>query len=131
MGFAELDLAGHELGSPQDDKQRLVIDLELRPLMGAVGVFDRQFMEVEAVLHLSQHFLVGFMQPDPDKGALTRGVFVELIDIQIGDPAAILIGRASHDLAHSELPAPYPDGSSTLAPNSLTSPPVPLPTFEP
>jgi hypothetical protein len=73
--------------------------------MGAVRILNRQLMEIEPVLHLGQHLLIRLMQPDPDKGAFARRVFAELVDIEIGDPAAILIGRASNDLAHSELPA--------------------------
>jgi hypothetical protein len=90
MSFAELDLALDKLGGAQHDKQGLVIDLELRPLMGAVGVLDGQLMEIEPALDLRQHLFVRLIQPDPDEGALVRLELVELIDVEIGDPAAVL-----------------------------------------
>src|SRR5262245_66381663 len=66
-------------------------------------------MEIEPALDLRQHLFVRLIQPDPDEAALARLVLVELVDIEIGDPAAIFIGRASYHLAHAPLPrrSPY------------------------
>ena len=62
--------------------------------MGAVRVLDRELVEAEPLLHLAQQLLVRLVQADPDEPPLA-GPYIELVDIQIGDPAAILIGCAT------------------------------------
>ena len=55
----------------EDQEQRLVVALQLRPLMGVHRVLDGQLVQAEHVgdgLHL---VLVGFVQADPDERLLT------------------------------------------------------------
>src|SRR5262245_41057888 len=104
VGFAELNLTLDKLRGAKHNKQGLVVDLGFRPLMGAVGILDGQLMEIEPPLDLRQHLFVRLIEADPDEGASAGLELVELVDIKIGDPAAIFIGRASYHLAHASLP---------------------------
>ena len=72
MGLAELDLALDHLGGAQDQEQAVAIDLQLRALMGDMGIFDGEFMQAEMALQLGQQRLVGLVQADPDDAAFLR-----------------------------------------------------------
>ena len=52
---------------PQHDEQRVLVELELRPLMRVVGVLDGEVVQAELLLHLPQHVLLGLVEPEPDE----------------------------------------------------------------
>ncbi|HEY3766513.1 MAG TPA: hypothetical protein VGL44_15235, partial [Gaiellales bacterium] len=55
-------------GRLQDDEQRLVVDLELRPLVGRDRVLDGEVVQRE-LLPDGLELLAGrLVQPDPDEG---------------------------------------------------------------
>ena len=88
MRLAERDAVALELRGARDDEQRVAILLDLRPLMGMVGIFDRKVMQLELSLHAAQHGEIGFMESDPDHvvglAAPARG----FIDRDVGDTPA-------------------------------------------
>ena len=55
------------LRRPQHDEQRILVQLELRPLMRVVGVLDREIVQVELLLDLPQQRLARFVQAHPDE----------------------------------------------------------------
>lgn len=57
VGFTALDPAALQFGRAQHDEQRVVVNLQLGPLMGAMGVLDRQIVQTEPRLDVAQHFL--------------------------------------------------------------------------
>ena len=54
VGFAAIDLAALQFGGAQHDEQRVVVDLQLGPLMGAMGILDRQIVQAEPGLDGAQ-----------------------------------------------------------------------------
>ena len=68
MGLAELAVAIDLLRGVKDDEQGIAVELDLRPLVRVLCVFDRKGVEVEFLLHLLEQRLVGLMHPDPNEG---------------------------------------------------------------
>ena len=69
------DLAGHRDGLVLDvgdglehQEQRVVVALELGPLMGVHSVLDGQLVQAEDVGHGLHLVFVGFVQADPHEG---------------------------------------------------------------
>ena len=89
MGFAECDAVAVELRGARHDEQRVAILLDLRPLMGVVGILDREVMQFELPLHAAQQRHIRLMQADPHHvaglAAPARGFF----DGDVGDAPAI------------------------------------------
>ena len=84
----------------EHQEQRLVVALQLRPLVGVHGVLDGQFVQAEHVgdgLHL---VFVGFVQADPDEGFLALGFeLVHLVQrrgvgVLAGQPVAVDVDAA-------------------------------------
>jgi len=86
--FAECDALAVELRGARHDKQRVAILLDLRSLMGVVGILDRKIMQLELPLHAAQYGEIRFMESDPDHvvglAAPTRG----FIDGDVSDAPA-------------------------------------------
>jgi len=57
----------------QDDEVGVLVVLQLRPLVGALRVLDRQLVQVEALRHLVKLLGAGLMQPQPDELARLAG----------------------------------------------------------
>ena len=57
MGLAVVDPAGGriEMRGAQDDEDRVAVPLELRPLVRAGGVLDREVVKRELLLDLPEH----------------------------------------------------------------------------
>ena len=71
------DLAGighrlvlHVLDGLEHQEQRVVVALQLRPLVRVHGVLDGQFVQPEHIGHRRHLVLVGFVQPDPHEGVV-------------------------------------------------------------
>src|SRR5258707_1316705 len=108
MGLAELHPAALQLRGVQHQEQRAAIDLELRPLMSVVGVLDGQVMQPEQTLDLAQQLLARLVQADPDEAALAAAELRHVVDREIGDPPAILVGGAPYHHRHRRGPPPSP-----------------------
>ena len=65
--FAELDLGRDDLRGVQRDEQRIVVQLDLRPLMRVVRVLDGKVVQAEFLLQFVQQGFVGLVQADPDE----------------------------------------------------------------
>src|SRR5688572_10465604 len=99
VGLSELQLArrsGH-VRRAQHHEHRILVELELRPLVRVVGVFDRQIVQAELLLDLPQHVLFGLVEAEPDELIGTRECRPNLIDGQIGDSGAAAICGAVDD----------------------------------
>ena len=97
MGLAEGDPALDQLRCARDDEQGLAILLDLRPLMGVVGVLDGELVQVELLLHGGKQRHVGLVQSDPDHVARLGPPACGLLDGDIGDAPAVYIGAGSDD----------------------------------
>jgi hypothetical protein len=88
-GLAECDAAAVELCGACYDEQRVAILLDLRTLMGVVGVLDREIVQLELLLHAAEHRHVGLVQADPDHmvglAAPARG----FVDGDVGHPSSL------------------------------------------
>ena len=51
-------------------RQRVVVDLELRPLVGVDRVLDRELVEVELAAHAVELLLGRLVQPEPHERAV-------------------------------------------------------------
>jgi hypothetical protein len=82
--------------------------------MGAMGILDRQIMQVEPRLDGAQHLLAGLQQPDPDEAAGLIGRFRRLdTDGLIAMPLDIkgAVNHHCHDLITPLALSPW-DGTS-------------------
>jgi hypothetical protein len=95
MGLAEGDAALGQLCGPRHDEQGLAILLDLRPLMGVVGVLNREIMQVELLLHGAEQRDVRLVQADPDHVAGFRSPARGFADRDIGDALSVDIGAGS------------------------------------
>jgi len=110
MGFAEGDPAIDKLSRAGDDEQGIAILLDLGPLVRMLGVFDRQFMQMELCLDAQQQLAIGFEQPDPDDMARFPRPFAGLFDRDVGyalaggvDARGDDAGRCRHRLELSDI----------------------------
>src|SRR3990172_1403997 len=84
LDFTQLDdLFGvHVTRRLQHHEQDVAVQLQLRPLMGANGVFHRQFVELELLPDRLELLRGGFEHPDPHKGARLSGGQSGTLDIE-------------------------------------------------
>ena len=75
-------------------KQRITVFLDLGPLVAVLGVFHREWMQVEFMLHLGQLSGLGVLQRDPDKAVGARDVVADFGDGDVGQLGAVLVGHA-------------------------------------
>ena len=92
--FAGDQFVAVEVDGVDDREQRVAVFLELGPLVAARGVFDGQFVQVEFLLHLGQLLRLGIAQRDPDEAAGLLQVFADILDRDIGQFLAFLVGDA-------------------------------------
>ena len=96
MGFAECDAVAVELRGARHDEQRIAILFDLRPLVGVVGVLDREIVQFELPLYAAQQRHVRFVQPDPHHMARLAAPARGFLNGDVGDAPAIDI-RAGRD----------------------------------
>ena len=90
-------LVAVELRGARHDKQRVAILLDLRSLMGVVGILDRKVMQLELPLHAAQQRHVGLMQADPHHVAGLAAPARGFLDGDVGDAPAIDIHAGRDD----------------------------------
>src|SRR5215217_540579 len=88
MRLAEGDAVAVELRGARHDEQRVAILLDLRPLMGVVGILDRKVMQLALPLHAAEHRHVRLAQADPDHGIGLAAPARGLIDGDVADTPA-------------------------------------------
>ncbi len=79
------------------DEQRIAVGLQLRPLVRAQRVFDRQIVQAELLLHLAHKRRFRLPEPQPDEGVR---LFDHLADIVDGHFAQPLAGFVRHTVHH-------------------------------
>ena len=65
-----------------------------------MGIFDREFVQAELFLDLSQQRVVRLVQPEPYEGLGLRDDFADVVDGDVAQALAIPIGNAVHDGCH-------------------------------
>jgi hypothetical protein len=96
----DVDLAHHQLvGRLQLDRvqhgeERVVVFLDLRPLVAVPRVLDGQVVQAEFLLHLRELFGRRVLQRDPDEAARALEVLADVVDRAVGELRAVLIGNA-------------------------------------
>ncbi len=75
----------------EDQEQRLVVALQLRPLVGMHGGFDGKFVQTEHVGHRLHLVPVGFVQADPDERVLA--LMLEVVDLVQRRGVGVLAGK--------------------------------------
>ena len=78
----------------QHHEHRILVELELRPLVRVVGVFNRQVVQSELLLHLSQHILFGLIQAEPDELVVAGQRRPNLLDAEVGHSRTAAVGGA-------------------------------------
>ncbi len=87
-------LVAHQFDDLHDDEQRVAILLDLGPLVAAQRIFHRQFVQAEFFLHQRDVGSVWVAQRDPDKGVIQLDVVADILDRDIGQLFAFLVGDA-------------------------------------
>ena len=82
---------------PQYHEQRVLVELDLRPLVGIVGVLDGEIVETELLLDPAQHRLVWVVEPKPDELVISGQGPADLIDAEIRHSLAAGVGSAIDD----------------------------------
>src|SRR4030095_6509795 len=97
MRLPVVDLAGRriDVSGAQHEEDRVAVSLELRPLVGASGVLDREVVERELLLDLGEHLFVGLVEADPDE---PTGLLEHLADVGDRDLADAQAVRVRHAL---------------------------------
>jgi hypothetical protein len=96
MGLAELEVARrlrHVCG-PQHHEHRVLVQLELRPLMRVVGVFNGEIVQPELLLHGAEDVLFRFVQSEPDELIVALECSTNLFEADIGNADAATVRRA-------------------------------------
>jgi hypothetical protein len=75
-------------------EQAFAVFLDLGPLMTVVGILDRQRMQPEFLAHFFELGNGRIAQGDPDETAGLLQVVADLLDVEVGQLAAILVGDA-------------------------------------
>ena len=93
--FADVEVVyGIEFGQVHDDKQRVAVLLDFWPLMAVQGIFDRQFVQVEFLLHF-QHLDFGRVaQGDPDEAVRPFKIVADVGNRDVSEFFSFLIGDA-------------------------------------
>ena len=95
--LAEGDAAVDQLRGAGDDEERVAILLELRALVGVLGVLDGEVVQAELALHPLQQFAARLEQADPDDVAVLAGPVRRLLDGDVGDALAGAIDAGGDD----------------------------------
>src|SRR5262249_30308109 len=75
-------------------------DLELGALVREMGILDGEVMQPEPLLHPLQQGLIRLMQPDPDEALAARRRAADLLEVDVGDAAAALVGGTGDNVVH-------------------------------
>ena len=97
MGLAERDPAVDQLRRSRHDEQAVAILLDLRPLVGMVGVLDSEIVQVELLLHAAEQRQIRLVQPDPDHVSRLAAPVRGFVDRDIGNTPAVDVGAGGND----------------------------------
>src|SRR4029453_14997606 len=86
-----------ELSCTEDDEQGIFVVFQLGALMGCEGILDGQVVEAELLLHFPQKRLVGFVQPDPDKGSRLLENLADIVERHVANTLAAGVCRACNN----------------------------------
>jgi hypothetical protein len=107
MRLAELDFAGLliDLHRSHHDKKYLAVRFELRSLVRAKRVFNREIVQLEFFLNLLQDVPAGVMKSDPYKAARLCQVVADRFYRDRRNPAPLRICSTVDDASMLELMA--------------------------
>jgi hypothetical protein len=105
VGFAQVGAAGFvaELDRAQDHEKRILVALELGPLMAVQRVLDRQIVESELILNGAQQPFRRLDQPDPDEGLRPPQRVLDVAEIDLAQPGAAFVSDAVDDAGASRV----------------------------
>jgi hypothetical protein len=83
-----------ELDGMEHREERIAVLLDLRPLMAVLRVLDGEFVQAELLRHVREFARAGLLQRDPDEAVGQVPVSIDFVDLDVGELAAVLIGRA-------------------------------------
>ena len=81
-----------QLRRAQHHEEAILILLELRPLVRAVGVLDGQVVEAKFFLNLAQQLLVRLVQANPDKSVFVFELFADVRNLHSRHAQAMGVG---------------------------------------
>ena len=92
----ELDMLrlADQLRRAQHYKEAILILLQLRPLVRAVGILNGQVVEAKFFLNLAQQLLVRLVQANPDKSVFVFELFADVRNLHIRHAQALGVGGA-------------------------------------
>ena len=76
MGLPKTHVVFHMLGGVCGDEERAAEDLDLRPLVRMLGIFDGEVVQAEFLLQLVEQCVLWFVQADPHEAAVIDGQYV-------------------------------------------------------
>ena len=94
--LAELDMLriANQLRRAQHDKEAILILLQLRPLVRAVGILNGQVVEAKFFLNLAQQLLVRLVQANPNKSVFMFELFADVRNLHGHHAQALGVGGA-------------------------------------
>src|SRR4051794_1831227 len=97
MRLAIGDVALYYPGRARHDEERVVVLLELRPLMGVAGVLDRELVQAELRLHAGQKLVARLEEPDPHHMARAARPVARLLDRDVRNPSPTGVSAGCND----------------------------------
>ena len=91
--FANVEFPVLEIQQPQYGKQRVAVFLDFRPLPAVPGILDSQLVQIERRPHALQFLRRRIAQRDPDETVRPLEVSTDVLDGDIRQALAILIGN--------------------------------------
>ena len=83
-----------QLRRAQHHEEAILILLELRPLVRAVGILNGQVVEAKFFLNLAQQLLVRLVQANPDKSVFVFELFADVRNLYSRYAQALGVGGA-------------------------------------
>ena len=75
----------------QDDEVGVVVVLQLRPLVGVIGVLERELVQVEALADVGQLLLAGLEEADPDEVPVADDAVLRHVERQLALVLALAV----------------------------------------
>ncbi len=82
-------LSAVQLRGARHDEQRVAILLDLRPLMGVLGILDREVVQLELALQAAEQRRVRLVQANPYNMARLAAPVRGIVDRDVGDTSPI------------------------------------------
>jgi len=91
VDLADFDFVAGKLDGVLHHEQRIAIFLDLGTLVAVVRILDRQFVQVEFLLHRGEFAGPGIQERHPDEAIGTAYVVADFVGLDVGEFTAVLV----------------------------------------